>query len=197
MITRNSKRKAIAIESKTKISQKKRKTANVAKTGLNATEEETKDLSSVAKWTKISNSKQEKSSTKSPKTSSATITSSSTGPNRTATNEKKVSHTKSRRQFEEENEVKSVDSTQINSKPDLKTCGARKRSADLSSPNSSKRLKPDYSLRKRKQNGMVCDKSSFDRFGYDLTELIVSYLPIKDKFRFECLSKQIQKCDIQ
>ena len=35
-------------------------------------------------------------------------------------------------------------------------------------------------------------ESSFDRFGDDLTELIISYLPIKDKFRFECLSKRIQ-----
>ena len=34
--------------------------------------------------------------------------------------------------------------------------------------------------------------SSLDRFGDDLTELIVSYLPITDKIRFECLSKQIQ-----
>ena len=35
-------------------------------------------------------------------------------------------------------------------------------------------------------------KSSLDRFGDDLTELIVSYLSITDKIRFECLSKQIQ-----
>src|SRR6202023_4259357 len=33
-------------------------------------------------------------------------------------------------------------------------------------------------------------KASFDRFGDDLSELIVSYLTIEDKFRFECLSKQ-------
>src|SRR5690349_4260058 len=35
-------------------------------------------------------------------------------------------------------------------------------------------------------------KSSFDRFGDDLTEVILSYLPFDNKFRFECLSKQIQ-----
>ena len=33
-------------------------------------------------------------------------------------------------------------------------------------------------------------KTSFDRFGDDLSELIVSYLTIEDKFRFQCLSKQ-------
>ena len=33
-------------------------------------------------------------------------------------------------------------------------------------------------------------KASFDRFGDDLSELIVSYLTIEDKFRFQCLSKQ-------
>ena len=36
-------------------------------------------------------------------------------------------------------------------------------------------------------------KSSFDRFGDDLSELIVSYLTIEDKFRFQCLSKQWQR----
>ena len=35
-------------------------------------------------------------------------------------------------------------------------------------------------------------KSSFDRFRDDLTELILNYLWIEDKFRFECLSKRIQ-----
>lgn len=35
-------------------------------------------------------------------------------------------------------------------------------------------------------------RSSFDRFGDDLTELIVGYLSITDKFRFECLSKRIR-----
>lgn len=38
----------------------------------------------------------------------------------------------------------------------------------------------------------VVYKTSFDRFGDDLMELIVSYLSIADKFRFECLSKRIQ-----
>ena len=33
-------------------------------------------------------------------------------------------------------------------------------------------------------------KSSFDRFGDDLTELILSYLSFENKLRFECVSKQ-------
>jgi len=39
-------------------------------------------------------------------------------------------------------------------------------------------------------NAVIERKTSFDRFGDDLSELIVSYLTIEDKFRFECLSKQ-------
>ena len=35
-------------------------------------------------------------------------------------------------------------------------------------------------------------KSSFDRFGDDLTQLILNYLPTEDKFRFECLSRVIR-----
>ena len=38
----------------------------------------------------------------------------------------------------------------------------------------------------------VSAKSSFDRFGDVLMELIVSHLTIEDKFKFECLSKRIQ-----
>lgn len=33
---------------------------------------------------------------------------------------------------------------------------------------------------------------SFDRFGDDISELILSYLPIKDKFRLECVSKRFR-----
>ena len=42
--------------------------------------------------------------------------------------------------------------------------------------------------------GVECEfsKSSFDRFGDDLTEHIINYLATEDKFRFECLSKRIQ-----
>ena len=42
--------------------------------------------------------------------------------------------------------------------------------------------------------GVECEfsKSSFDRFGDDLTEHISNYLATEDKFRFECLSKRIQ-----
>ena len=36
----------------------------------------------------------------------------------------------------------------------------------------------------------VYPKNSFDRFGDDLTELIVSYLWFEDKVRLECVSKQ-------
>ena len=36
------------------------------------------------------------------------------------------------------------------------------------------------------------DKPSFSRFGDDLGEVILSYLSIRDKIRFECLSKQTQ-----
>lgn len=35
-------------------------------------------------------------------------------------------------------------------------------------------------------------KPSFDRFGDDLTELLLSYLSVWDKINFECLSKRIQ-----
>ena len=48
-------------------------------------------------------------------------------------------------------------------------------------PQLVKRFKPNPTM-----------KSSFDRFGDDLTELIVGYLPIQDKFRLQCLSKRIQ-----
>ena len=41
-------------------------------------------------------------------------------------------------------------------------------------------------------NLTVSKKSSLDRFGDDLIELILSYLPISDKLRMECLSKQVQ-----
>ena len=37
---------------------------------------------------------------------------------------------------------------------------------------------------------VVYPKNSFDRFGDDLTELIVSYLCFEDKVRLECVSKQ-------
>src|SRR5690349_4776238 len=42
------------------------------------------------------------------------------------------------------------------------------------------------------QKGREDQKSSFGRFGDDLTELIVSYLSLEDKLRFECLSKRWQ-----
>ncbi|CAG2163006.1 unnamed protein product [Oppiella nova] len=37
-------------------------------------------------------------------------------------------------------------------------------------------------------------KDSFDRFGDDLCGLVLSYLSLKDSFRYECLSKQWQRC---
>ena len=33
-----------------------------------------------------------------------------------------------------------------------------------------------------------------DRFGDDMCELILSYLSLEDKFRFECVSKQWNRC---
>ena len=37
------------------------------------------------------------------------------------------------------------------------------------------------------------NKMSFERFGDDLSELVLSFLPITDKLRFECVSKQFQQ----
>ena len=37
-------------------------------------------------------------------------------------------------------------------------------------------------------------KNSFDRFGDDLCGLVLSYQSLKECFRFECLSKQWQRC---
>ena len=71
-----------------------------------------------------------------------------------------------------------------------------KRSLKMSSVDShrrNKKFKWNYNLRKRNSNGTVCLKSSFDRIDDDLSELIFSFLPLKDKFRFECLSKHVQR----
>ena len=43
----------------------------------------------------------------------------------------------------------------------------------------------------------VYAKNSFDRFGDDLTELILQYLTFEDKVRLECVSKQWQRCVYQ
>ena len=43
----------------------------------------------------------------------------------------------------------------------------------------------------------VYGKDSMDRFGDDLTELILSYLWFEDKIRYECVSKQWQRCVFQ
>ena len=40
-------------------------------------------------------------------------------------------------------------------------------------------------------------KDSFDRFGDDLTELILSFLWFEDKIRLECVSKQWKRCVFQ
>jgi hypothetical protein len=34
--------------------------------------------------------------------------------------------------------------------------------------------------------------NSFERFGDDLCEVLLSFLPISDKIKFECVSKQWQ-----
>ena len=36
-------------------------------------------------------------------------------------------------------------------------------------------------------------RDSFERLGDDLSEEVISYLSLKDKFRFECLSKRWQR----
>ena len=41
-----------------------------------------------------------------------------------------------------------------------------------------------------KSSNVVYEKNSFDRFGDDLTEVILSYLWFEDKVRLECVSKQ-------
>ena len=41
-----------------------------------------------------------------------------------------------------------------------------------------------------KSSSRVYPKNSFDRFGDDLTELILQYLTLEDKVRLECVSKQ-------
>ena len=43
----------------------------------------------------------------------------------------------------------------------------------------------------------VYEKNSFDRFGDDLTELILQYLTFEDKVRLECVSKQWKRCIYQ
>jgi hypothetical protein len=42
-------------------------------------------------------------------------------------------------------------------------------------------------------NDKIYPKDSFDRFGDDLCELLLSYLTIEHKFGFECVSKQWQR----
>ena len=42
----------------------------------------------------------------------------------------------------------------------------------------------------KKSSRVKYPKNCFDRFGDDLTELIVSYLWFEDKVRLECVSKQ-------
>jgi len=39
----------------------------------------------------------------------------------------------------------------------------------------------------------IYSKDSFDRFGDDLMEVLLSYLSIEQKIKFECLSKQCQR----
>ncbi|CAG2108403.1 unnamed protein product [Medioppia subpectinata] len=43
------------------------------------------------------------------------------------------------------------------------------------------------------QQTQMYAKDSLDRFGDDLCELLLSYLSLEDRFRFECLSKQFQR----
>ncbi|CAG2106054.1 unnamed protein product [Medioppia subpectinata] len=43
------------------------------------------------------------------------------------------------------------------------------------------------------QQPQIYAKNSMDRFGDDLCALLLSYLPFKDRFRCECVSKQFQR----
>ena len=44
-----------------------------------------------------------------------------------------------------------------------------------------------------KSSRVVYERDSMERFGDDLTEEILYYLSLKDKVKFECLSKQWQR----
>src|ERR1700742_1219806 len=60
----------------------------------------------------------------------------------------------------------------------------------------NRRSIPDMSVHRVSEDMtalQVYAKDSFERFGDDLTEVILSYLRLKDKFRFECISKQWQR----
>jgi hypothetical protein len=43
------------------------------------------------------------------------------------------------------------------------------------------------------ESNLVYPKNSFERFGDDLCELLLSYLSISDKIHFDCVSKQWQR----
>ena len=49
------------------------------------------------------------------------------------------------------------------------------------------------STRSESNEWEVYPKESFDRFGDDLCEVLLSYLSFEDRFRYECLSKQFQR----
>ncbi|CAG2175233.1 unnamed protein product, partial [Oppiella nova] len=44
------------------------------------------------------------------------------------------------------------------------------------------------------ESSLEYSKDSFDRFGDDLCQLLLSFLPFEEHFRRECLSKQFQRC---
>ena len=56
----------------------------------------------------------------------------------------------------------------------------------------NKMSKTENICEKSDDKSIVFEKSSFERFGDDLIELILSYLTISDAFSLECLSKQVQ-----
>ncbi|CAG2106215.1 unnamed protein product, partial [Medioppia subpectinata] len=49
------------------------------------------------------------------------------------------------------------------------------------------------SLETRDEDNIQQAKNSMDRFGDDLYGLLLSYFPLEDKFRYECVSKQFQR----
>jgi hypothetical protein len=49
-------------------------------------------------------------------------------------------------------------------------------------------------LNENNRNNELLYRKSFNRFCDDLCEVLLSYLSFEDKIRFECVSKQFQRC---
>src|ERR1700724_630875 len=93
-----------------------------------------------------------------------------------------------------ETKVKSIEKS-LNAMKDMFETEVKQRSDEKrdNQKNRDKRVKTNQEIEDRSEESVIGGKAlkaSFDRFGDDLSELIVSYLTIEDKFRFQCLSKQ-------